>query len=730
MTTSLFRWPSLSRQATIFLVALAVAIVTVAGFVAWTWLVIGGDTVTIAVDDIGEAVAALVGAACCGVAARRAFGRQRIGWWLLAASAASWGAGEVVWSVYQVGLGIPVPFPSAADIGFLGAIPLAAAGILMFVFVSPTGNSTRLRLWLDAGIACLALVSVSWSFGLRTLYSYAGDPPLVRLIGLAYPVSDILIGIILLLAIRRASVDARGRLLLLLGGLASNAVADSAFAYMNAAGTYGAIGSVLDSGWVIGFLMIGLAALWPMKRSVPVIAVKEEIEQPADMWQVVLPWVAILASGLNALLLPATGHALDSFLIILAGGIAVLVMASSIHGHTESLELLAKSRLYASRLNDIIRYAPLGVIRIGPDMKIIQANPRFVKVLRRPESDVVGGPLSAILPPEEMVRATEQFRALSEGSMDATDSEFEVMSIDGKAMWLHWTATEVRDADDDVDYFIAMFWDTTARHEAEVAAFSNLGVLERLDRLKREFLRMVSHEFRTSLVGIQGFSELIRDTEDLDPADAKTFATDIYNDAERLDKMLRKLLAKDQVEADAMVMSFEPVEMGEAVRDAVARARAADRAHLFAVDLDPDLGPVSGDAARLATVMNILLSNAIKYSPKSSKITVSARRQVDEDVVSVSDLGMGMPADFDDRLFGPHRWNASDTNSGVIGSGMGLPMARQIVEMHGGRIWFETTKGQGSVFHFSVPRQAVHAQSSERHSEVPVPVPVPVPVKA
>lgn len=719
MTAGQFRWPSLSRQANVFLLALVVAGVAVVAFVAWTSRVIDGASVTIAVDDIGEAVAAIVGAVCCWVAARRALGRQRAGWGLLAASAASWGAGEVIWSVYQVGLGVPVPFPSAADVGFLGAIPLAAAGILMFVFSSPTGNSTRLRLWLDAGIVCLALVSVSWTLGLRTLYNLAGDPPLVRLIGLAYPVSDILIGIILALAIRRATIQARGQLLLLLGGLASNAVADSAFAYMNAAGTYGAIGSVLDAGWVIGYLMIGLAALWPRRRAAPVIEMKAELEEPADIWQVVLPWVAILAAGLDAIVQPATGHALDGFLIVLAAGIAILVMASSIHGHTESLALLVKSRLYASRLNDIIRYAPLGVVRIGPDMKIIQANPRFMTVLRRQEAEVVGAPLSTILPPEDMVRATEQFRALSEGSMSATDSELEAVRTDGEKMWLHWTATEVRDADGEVDYFIAMFWDTTARHEAEVAAFSNLGVLERLDRLKREFLRMVSHEFRTSLVGIQGFSELIRDTEDLDPAQAKAFASDIYDDAQRLDQMLRRVLDKDQVEADDMVMKFAPVDLEEAVREAVARVRASDRAHLFAVELDSDLGLVSGDAVRLATVMSILLSNAIKYSPKSSKITVSVRKQTDEDVVSVSDLGMGMPADFDDRLFGPHRWNASDTNSGVIGSGIGLPMARQIVEMHGGRIWFETTKGQGSVFHFSLPLQAVHAAATDRREEIP-----------
>lgn len=691
----------------------------IVAFVLWTAFRVGGEAATIAVDDIGEAVAAFAGAACCVVAAMRTGGRPRIAWWLLAASAASWGAGEVVWSVYQVGLGVDVPFPSAADIGYLGAIPLAAAGILLF-FLTPSSDIKRLRLWLDGVIVFLALLSVSWTLGLRTVYYLVGDPPLQRLIGLAYPLSDILIGIILILAIRRATNEARGRLLLLLGGLASNAVADSAFAYLNAAGTYGAIGSVLDAGWVVGYLMIGLAALWPVERALKKSSVNAKVEAPDDIWQVVVPWVAIMASGFNAIVLPATGQALDTFLIVLAGVIGILVVVSQVHDHRESLSLLTKSRLYASRLNDIILYAPLGVVRIGADMMILQANRRIATFLRRPEPELVGDHLSSILPPDEMARTTEQFRALSEGSLVATDSEFEAVRADGSAMWLHWTATEVRNADGDVDYFIAMFWDTTARHEAEVAAFSNLGVLQRFDRVKREFVRMVSHEFRTALVGIQGFSELIRDTEGMDPAESRAFAADIYKDARRLDEMLRKLLDKDRAVADEMVMQIASFDLAAAVTEAVARAKVRDQAHVFTLEVEADLGTVAGDVGRLGQVMDILLSNAIKYSPKATEINVSVRRQPGQDVVCVSDHGMGMPADFDDRLFGRYQWSASNPTARVVGSGLGLPMARQIVEIHGGRIWFETAMGVGSKFLFTVPLQASVAPPRERRLKVPV----------
>jgi PAS domain S-box-containing protein len=706
---------SSARERNVFFVAAAAVALTVVGFVAWVGFRIGGDAVTIKVDDIGEAVAALLAAAGCGLAAWRARGRLRLGWALLSASAATWCAGEIVWTVYQVGLGVDVPSPSAADAGFLGAIPLAAAGILAF-FATPRGTSTRLRLWLDGAIVFLALLFISWTLGLSTVYNDFGDPLLVRVVDLAYPISDVLIGAILVLAIRRARNEAQGRLLLLLGGLAANSLADTAFAYLTASGSYGALGSVLDAGWVAGYLMIGLAALWPSGAARKVVE-----EQPIDVWQLALPWMALLAMGVSILVLAAKGQVFDTFLTVIVGIIAILLMVSQVYAHKESLSLLIRSRRDAATLNDIILYAPLGVVRIGLDMKVIQANPRFAELLRRPERELNGAPLSSYLPPEEMVRAAEEFRSLSEGSVGSTDSETQAFRGDGTSMWLHWSATAVRKANGDADYFVAMFNDTTARHEAEVAAVANLNVLERLNRLKSGFLTMVKHEFRTALVGIQGFSELMRDTDRLDVETVKAFASDIYNDAHRLDVMLDTMLDLDELDTDKAEIHLVPTDLGAALREAVKQAEVAGPKHTVTIDLDPDLPPIAGDAGRLAQVMAILLSNAFTYSPEGSAITVSGHRQPGQVVVSVKDLGVGMPPDFDDQLFARYQWNATNPTVKVMGTGLGLPMARQIVEMHGGRIWFESKAGVGSEFHFSVPMQTNGAGPRPKRAEaIPV----------
>ncbi|MEA2627556.1 MAG: hypothetical protein QOJ10_16 [Chloroflexota bacterium] len=689
-----------ARERRVFILAAVATVAVVLGFVAWIELQVGGERATIAVDDIGEAVAAFAAALCCGWAAMRNGGRQRIGWGLLAASAATWAAGEVVWSVYEVGLGVEVPFPSAADAGFLGAIPLAAIGILAF-FTTPRGTSTRFRLWLDGAIVFTALLFVGWVAGLDVVYEAPDTSALDKAIQMAYPISDMLIGTIVVLAIRRATGEAQGRLLLLLGGLGANALADSAFAYLNAQGAYGPIGSVLDAGWVAGYLMIGLAAFWP--GSVKRRAVDDT---PIDVWQLALPWVAILAAGLSAVIGALLGDPLDPFTTVAAGTLAMLVAVSQVYTHNESLRLLIRSRRDAATLNDIILYAPLGVVRIGLDMTILQANPRFAALLHRPDPEVIGALLTSYLPPDEVARAADDFQSLADGSASAIDSETQAVRGDGTRMWLHWSATAVHKSDGEPDYFIAMFNDTTARHESEVAAVANINVLERLNRLKSEFLTMVRHEFRTALVGIEGFSEMMRDEETLDVPTVKGFANDIYNDARRLDQMLDRMLDLDGMEADKVEFRMVPIDLGAAVGDAVAIARGSSDNRLITTELDPDLPWVAGDPTKLAQLLRILLDNAIKYSPQGGDIVVSSRTEPGQVLVSVIDHGVGMPAAFDDQLFSRYQWSANNPTTTVMGTGFGLPLARQIVEMHGGRIWFESKAGFGSAFHFSLPMQS------------------------
>jgi signal transduction histidine kinase len=285
---------------------------------------------------------------------------------------------------------------------------------------------------------------------------------------------------------------------------------------------------------------------------------------------------------------------------------------------------------------------------------------------------------------------------------------------------LHWSATAVRNQDGDVDYFIAMFKDTTARHNAEVAAVANINVLERLNRLKSEFLTMVSHEFRTALVGIEGFSELMRDEERLDVPTVKEFASDIYNDARRLSEMLDRMLDLDRTEADMVEIHLMPLDLAAAVSEAVTLAQMSGTKHSITIDPDPDLPWIAGDRPKIAELLRILLDNAIKYSPQGGQIVVSSRATPGQVLITVKDHGVGMPPDFDDQLFTRYQWSANNPTTKVMGTGLGLPMARQIVEMHGGRIWFESKAGLGSEFQFSLPVQTNRPASRKLQPEAPL----------
>jgi len=682
--------------------AIAVTVLS-AVFIAWTAARIGGDTVTIAVDDIGEAIAAAIAAVSCGYAAWRNAGRMRLAWALLGASAATWFAGEVVWSVYEVGLGVAVPFPSAADAGYLLAIPLAVAGLLAFPS-APSRVTTRSQALVDGAIVALSLVFVSWAFGLAKVYETSSDQPVAQLIGAAYPVSDVVIITVLLLVMRRAGPQQRGAMVFLLGGLAANAVADSAFAFLTAAGTYGAIGSVLDAGWVVGYLLIALAPLWPAPFAE---AVGEE--GPIDLWQMSVPWISLFGAAAVTLGLAVTGRGLDLFLTAVGGGLGMLLVASMVLLHRDTNSLLAlRDRAEAQlgqrteMLNQVITHAPLGVARVSVDLRILDANPRLGSLLHAPAKIMVGSMVADYLSSEELSRLVERTKPLWEGEVDTVEGDSPAIRADGSEVWLHWSVTSVRKPNGRIDYFLAMFEDITSKHEAEEAAMANLAGLERLNELKSEFVSMVSHEFRTALVGIQGFSEILRD-ESVGADEVKGLATDINKDAQRLNRMIGEMLDLDRMEAGKIRLNPKPVDLNALIREVIDRAQVASARHTIKTDLDRALPIVTADGDRLVQVVSNLLSNAIKYSPDGGEVGIATRAEDGMVHVSVRDHGLGIAPEFVNRLFGRYERFESNRTSKVVGTGLGLAISRQIVELHGGRIWVDSQVGSGSNFQFTVP---------------------------
>ncbi len=242
-----------------FFVWSALAGLIAAVFLLWIVFGIGGARVTDAVDDLGELLAAICAALACGWAGRRA-SAGRAGWALLAASSGAWAVGEALWSYYDLIRGIQVPFPSLADVGFLSAVPLACAGLLLFPG-SHRRAAYRVQNLLDACIIATALLFASWATVLGPLYrSHQGDA-LKQVISLAYPASDVVMVSLVVILISRAGQRAWMSLGLVMAGVVAFAVADSSFSYLTEVNNYGN-GNVLDTGWVAGYLLIGLGALW------------------------------------------------------------------------------------------------------------------------------------------------------------------------------------------------------------------------------------------------------------------------------------------------------------------------------------------------------------------------------------------------------------------------------------------------------------------------------------
>src|SRR6202165_1833018 len=226
-------------------------------FAAWLLFHWGGNAATRRFDDIGETLAALVAAVACGVPAWRHQRRTRIAWALIGASALSWGLGQAVWSYYELVKGVQVPFPSLADLRYLGVVPLAVAGVLFFPS-APNRATSLLRTVLDALLIAGSLFIISWATVLGTVYRMGSGGLVAQLISLAYPAGDIVIGTIVLIVASRAGRANRLPLLLLAGGLIANLLSDSAFAYLTTTNTYGT-GNPTATGWAAGYLLIAIA---------------------------------------------------------------------------------------------------------------------------------------------------------------------------------------------------------------------------------------------------------------------------------------------------------------------------------------------------------------------------------------------------------------------------------------------------------------------------------------
>jgi signal transduction histidine kinase len=224
------------------------------------------------------------------------------------------------------------------------------------------------------------------------------------------------------------------------------------------------------------------------------------------------------------------------------------------------------------------------------------------------------------------------------------------------------------------------------------------------DAMKSQLLSTVSHELRTPLASIKGFATtLLRQDVRWDETTQRDFLRIIEEEADRLTEIIDNLLDMSQLEAGALRVDKEPLQLRTLIRDVVDEMRMRTEAHWFVVDLPAALPRVSADSRRIRQVLHNLLENAIKYS-KSGQITISCEVEEADVLVSVSDQGEGIPVEFLNQVFERFFQIDGASTRRVGGSGLGLSISRGIVEAHGGRIWAESAPGRGSTFRFTLPQ--------------------------
>ena len=232
--------------------------------------------------------------------------------------------------------------------------------------------------------------------------------------------------------------------------------------------------------------------------------------------------------------------------------------------------------------------------------------------------------------------------------------------------------------------------------------------VRRLETVRRDFISNVSHELRTPLASLKALTETLRDGALEDPKAAQRFLGRIETEVDALTQMATELLELSRIESGQVPLQRKAVPAAALLLSAADRMRAqVERAGLvLRLDTAQDMTEVSADPPRLEQVLVNLIHNAVKFTAPGGEVVLAAQTEGEFVRFSVRDTGVGIPTDDLERIF--ERFYKADRARSGGGTGLGLSISRHLVEAHGGRIWAESTEGEGSTFYFTIPVDQNH----------------------
>ena len=327
-----------------------------------------------------------------------------------------------------------------------------------------------------------------------------------------------------------------------------------------------------------------------------------------------------------------------------------------------------------NKLDTLFKHMADGVVAFSSDGKLLHKNPAAEEMLGR---ELTG----------ELSYADTSFR-------------HEDLSEDGKFMELDYIAGSRI-----LKMYLApiMVGEGT---QGVMAVLHDITAQQKLDQSRREFVANVSHELRTPLTNIKGYTETLIDGGDaLDAETRKTFLDVVYNESDRMSRIVKDLLTLSRLDSSHMEMNMERMDIVGCARAAVQsmKLEAENQQITLSSDLPESLPEILGDKTRLEQVILNLVSNAVKYNRAGGSVTVSGGTVDKKVFIRVEDTGLGIPEEDIGRLFERFYRVDKARSRQRGGTGLGLAISKEIAEHHGGTITAESVYGKGSTFTLLLP---------------------------